>query len=48
MFRPLEELIEDIIVESSSPYWGKLLPEEEKFAEIQAYIEEVRAGDLQA
>jgi hypothetical protein len=48
MFRPLEELIEDIIVESSSPYGGKLLSEEEKFAKIQAYLEEVRAGGLRA
>ena len=44
----VQKMIEGVVAETRSSYGKKLLPEEEKFAEIQAYIEEVRVGGLRA
>lgn len=40
----MQKMVEGVVAESSLFYGEKLLPEDEKIAEIQAYIKEVRAA----
>jgi hypothetical protein len=44
----VQKLVGDIVAESSPSYEKKLLPEEEKFAEIKAYMETIQAAGLVA
>jgi transcriptional regulator with XRE-family HTH domain len=40
----VQKLVEGVVAESGQTYGKKLLPEEEKFAEIRAYVEVVEAA----